>query len=284
VATHRLLSDAFIEAHPTEAAAALETMPAAETAAYLAQTSARLAATVLERMVAVIAGQCLLSIPVEKAVAVLERLDVYSAASILRTVEPAIRKPLLDAADDDVAVPLRLMLTYPEGSAGALMDPRVKVMPADVTVREAIARVRKSPGRILFYLYIVDRDGTLVGVLNLRELMLAPATQQVGVVARRGVARIAPGASAATIVAHPRWRDVHALPVADDSGRLLGAIRYGTFRRLEEEAALERRRRHPATLMIALVQLYWLAFAALLPALTSIVVRVLESASEQERS
>jgi hypothetical protein len=50
-------------------------------------------------------------------------------------------------------------------------------MPADIDVAEALSRLRRSPGRVLDYVYLVDREGVLVGVLNMRELMNAPGAQ-----------------------------------------------------------------------------------------------------------
>ena len=87
-----------------------------------------------------------------------------------------------------------------------------------------------------------------------------------------------------TIVSHPRWRDVHALPVTDDAGRLLGAIRYGTFRRLEEEDAIERRHHHPTALVMSFVRLYWLAIVELLPVFGDLFMRLIAAPMRRARA
>ena len=71
------------------------------------------------------------------------------------------------------------------------------------------------------------------------------------------VARLSARAPHSEILVHPRWRDLHALPVVDDDGTFVGALRYRTLRRLEEEAAAEQKRRHPVTLALGLSELYW---------------------------
>jgi magnesium transporter len=274
----RLLSEAFLTAHPEKAAAAIEELELAEAASFLSEASPEAVARVLERMVATHAAECFAAMPVETGAAVLAHVNLYAAASVMRAMEPAAREPLLAGADADVSMALRLLLASPEGTAGALMDPRVKAMPADIDVAEALRRLRSSPGRVLDYIYLVDRDGVLVGVLDMRELMNAPAAQPVIAAAHRRVSRFSAHATRETIVSHPRWRDVHALPVTDDAGRLLGVIRYGTFRRLEEEDMIERRHHHPSALVMSFVGLYWLAIVELLPVLGDVFLRLVAPA------
>jgi magnesium transporter len=283
VSSYDLLSDAFLLAHPEEAAAAIEELDLAEATAFLAHASAESSAQVVARMVAAHAGECMASMPVENAASIVDHLDLYACAAILRSIDAAAREPLLIAANPEITGPLRLLLTYREGTAGALMDPRVKAMPADIDVAEALLRLRRTPGRVLDYIYLVDRDGVLVGVLNMRELMNAPAAQPLIAAAHRRVSRFSAQATRETIVSHPRWRDVHAIPVTDDAGRLLGAIRYGTFRRLEEEDAIERRHHHPSALVMSFMQIYWLAVVELLPVLSDLFVRVLGPARPSAR-
>lgn len=275
MARYGLLSDTFIDSHPEEAAGVLEGLPIEQTAAYLEATDAERSARVVGSMLAIGAAACLSHMEAERAAKIVEHLELDSAAAILRAVDATARERVLAVTDAAIAEPLARLLRYSEGTAGAFMDPRVKVVPAEITVAEAMARLRSGPGRVLYYLYVVDRDRRLVGVLNLRELTLAPAEETIGAIARREVARLSPTAARAAIVAHPRWRDVHALPVADESGRLLGAIRYGTFRRLEEELDNDSRRQHPITLGVSLFELYWQATARLLPLLVYALVGLL---------
>jgi hypothetical protein len=72
---------------------------------------------------------------------------------------------------------------------------------------------------------------------------------------------------------HPRWRELHTLPVVDDSGRYLGAIRYRTLRRLEVESANESKRKHPLTVIAGLANIYALGVHSLLSAAITVVGR-----------
>jgi hypothetical protein len=77
----------------------------------------------------------------------------------------------------------------------------------------------------------------------------------------------------AAILAHPGWRRFHALPVVDRDAVLLGAIRYQTFRGLEDAARDQSRRADAVTTVFALGELYWLGLSGLLDGLSSVVKR-----------
>jgi magnesium transporter len=252
-----MLSTAFLDSHPGEAARVLEGLSSVDAAELLAEVGPGISGRVLGEMIAAAAGDVMAALPTDKAAALLTRLELPTATKILRTLEPRARLAILHAASSDIAEPLRRLLAYPEGTAGAVMDPRAVVVAADVSVRDTIDRLRHASGNVLYYLYVVDRDDKLVGVVNIRELMLAPAADSIGAVARKQVARLLPEASHATIIAHPKWRDVHAMPVADAAGTFLGAVRYGTFRRLEAEADVEHRGQHPVALLAGISRMYW---------------------------
>jgi magnesium transporter len=95
--------------------------------------------------------------------------------------------------------------------------------------------LRRSSQHALYYVYVVDREGRLIGVVNLRQLLLTSSKQSLQTLMRRPVYSLPPGADHAGIVAHPGWRELHALPVVDGSGRFLGVLRHETVRRLEED-------------------------------------------------
>jgi len=164
---------------------------------------------------------------------------------------------------------LNLLLRYPEGTAGALMDPRALALPQDIPVGEALARVRHAARDVLYYLYVVDRAQVLVGVLNLRELMLAPRKAEVASVMRPHVARLSARADRASILAHPGWREFHALPVVDDAGLFLGVIRYETVRRLEEDRGSAGQSANALTTVLTLGELCWRGMSLVLADLAS---------------
>ncbi len=121
------------------------------------------------------------------------------------------------------------------------MDPEVLALPSDLTARSALQRVREAASFARYNLYVVDREQRLVGVLNLRELLRARAGDLLSELMVRDPMRITAAADRATLLAHPAWQRVASLPVVDDDGRYLGAVRYRTLRELENEILPKRR-------------------------------------------
>jgi len=268
-----VLSEAFLSNHPDDAARAIESLGERDAAHVLARVSVEAAAQAMSRVAPNDAGRLLNELGPERAAAILNHLEVQDAAAVLRTLEPAEQAPLLAALDEDDAQPISLLLMYPEGTAGAYMDPRALCVPADITVDQAQQRVKVRYQRSMYYVYVVDRDKELAGVVNLRELLMAPKSAPLASITRRTVARINASARRNAIVMHPRWRELHTLPVVDDSGKYLGAIRYRTLRRLEVESANESKRKHPLTVVAGLANIYALGVHSLLSAAISVVGR-----------
>jgi magnesium transporter len=237
VEAERRLALALLSAHPADAARLLEPLPADEVAAVLEEAEPRLAGAVLERMAAASAAECLTCLSPARAASQLAALRLDLAAALLRRLEPAARERVLAGAPDETADALRRLIAYPPDTAGALMDPRILVLPPDVAAGDALARLRRASRHLLDHLYVADREHALQGVVGLHELLRAPRRAPLATLMRPRVARLSAEADRTVIVAHPGWREFHALPVVDGAGRLVGVMRYETLRRLEEETA-----------------------------------------------
>lgn len=231
----------FMEAQPERAAMTLEQLPAAQAAAVLRAVPDSLAATVLRGMNVPYAADCLAQLVAAGAgaagAALVAELSTDDAAPILRAMDPAVRDPLLAEAPDAVREPIERSLPYADGTAGAAMDPGVFRLPDDVLVVDARLRLGRAAKALLYYVYIVDREHRLVGVLDIPELMLARPRDPVSAAMHRDIEWIDVLAPVALVREHVGWQRFHALPVVDEEHRLVGAIRYQTLRRLERAAA-----------------------------------------------
>ncbi len=224
-----------MSAHPLESAAALERLPAEEAVGLLDRVDAALAATVLRRMATPATAEILRASAPARAATWIAALPLDLAAVCLRRLEEASREAIFSHLPEGRGRALRALLGFPEQTAGALMDPEVLALPLDLSAGEALELVRRNPEHARYNLYVVDREQLLVGVLNLRELLLADARAPLAESMREQVHRLRADADRHTIVSDPGWREVHSLPVVDEGGLFLGAVRYRTLRRLEEE-------------------------------------------------
>jgi len=231
----RQMADRVLAKYPGRAATILERVGEDESVRLLARGGVEGVATILQRLSPQFATDVLRRLAPERAAGALAELPVDTAARLVRRLGEGEREPLLARLEARRARSLRAMLRFPEGTAGALMDPDVLALPQELTAREALARVRQAAELARYNLYVVDAQQRLVGALNLRELLIARGRLPLSALMTPEPHRVPATADRATVLAHPGWRDVHALPVVDDSGAYLGAIRYRTLRELEEE-------------------------------------------------
>ncbi len=228
------LASDLVTAHPIEAARTFERLPARDVAALLEGLELDPGVRALQHMAPYSAMAVVAELDETKASAFLEKLPIGTAALLLRQVQASQRERLLATLPPRRAREVGSVLGFPEGTAGALMDPEVLALPNDLTAEEAIARVREAAGDARYNVYVVDRDQVLVGVINLRELLMARPDEPLSSLMKTAVHRLAAATDRYAISSHPGWREVHALPVVDKQGRYLGAVRYRTLRRLEE--------------------------------------------------
>jgi magnesium transporter len=162
------------------------------------------------------------------------------------------------------------------------VDPLILALPDDISVGEALQRVRAAPNNAIYYLYTIDRRRRLTGVVSLRDLMLADPADSLRSVVRTDVAQIPAAADRATIVAHPGWGEFHALPVVGHDGTYLGAIRYETLRRLEMEVQARTERLTPVSVAVSLSELYWVGLSGLLEGMARTAVRASPAQRQEE--
>ena len=229
------LAEHALENHADQATAVLERFDAAETVHVLEGAGAESGAAVLERLSPHYAAAVLQGLAPERAARFLGVLPVDGAARILRRVEPAAQEAILAASETRRARSIRRVLGFREGTAGALMDPDVLALPAELSAGEALARVRQLPELARYNLYVVGAGQQLVGAFNLRELLLAREESSLAELMQRNPHRVLASADRASVMAHPGWKHVHALPVVDEEGAFLGAIRYRVLKQLEDD-------------------------------------------------
>jgi Mg/Co/Ni transporter MgtE len=87
----------------------------------------------------------------------------------------------------------------------------------------------------MHYVYAIDAERRLTGVINMRELMLAPTDAPLGTVITRNPETLFAHDPLDVVARHAGWKRNHALPVVDRNRRFLGALRYSAFRAIETE-------------------------------------------------
>jgi magnesium transporter len=260
----RVLAETLLRAHPADAAALLERIPAAGAADLFASLPAALAGAVVECMEPWAAVAVLSSMEVESAAAVVGALTPAVAAVLLRRAPAAAGEAWLAHLPTGAARRLRAVAAHAEGSAAALADLQALALPGDGTAAQALARMRQTPASVHPYVYVLDRAQHLAGALSLRELLVADAEARLDALRQTRVETLPAHADAAAIVAHPAWRALRSLPVVDANGIFLGAVHDDTRRRLERDAATAPTAHAVLGTMLTLGEAYWVGVGGLL--------------------
>jgi len=229
------LSEEIFRLRPLRAARALEGLSPPHAAALLGAVAPTAAAAAIETLSPPSADAVLAALPPPDAAAVLAVLEPDVAARLARGLTAERRNEVFAHIEPPIADDVRRLLDFPENTAGALMDPTVMALASDLSIDETLGRIRDEPDRARYNLYVVDRRQSLVGVVNLRELLLQSSSETLAEIMIRDPVFLEAGADRSRIVGHPGWKRVHSIPVVDDQHRYLGAVRYRTLRRLEQE-------------------------------------------------
>jgi magnesium transporter len=230
-----LIND-FARRYPGEVATEIERLPDAAAAHCLRALNRSHAASVLERLTSAGAAGILVQLPDDVARLVLTSMDPGRAVSILLWLDSPARERYLELVDPRTATELRALASYPDDSAGRLMDPRVMALRDDATAREALARLRSGGQHADGDTYVVDSFGRLTGVVTSHDVATAALTETLGRLSkpRAGVLAVATRDEIAEQLGGAAGA---SLPVVDIDGRLLGVIRAATLMNVAQEAA-----------------------------------------------
>jgi magnesium transporter len=162
----------------------------------------------------------------ERAADILEEMEPDDAADILGDLEPERARDLLSRMETEEADDVRELLTYDDESAGGLMTNDVVTVPPTVTAEQAIGLVRQQAANMdnVYYVYVVDEGERLLGVLSLRELIVAEPSTPIGRVMHRELIRGRLDDTHDEVARMIAKYNVLALPIVDDLGRLRGIV------------------------------------------------------------
>lgn len=231
----------FIQSDPFRAAQALENLPLSDAAGMLKVLPPAAAAQCLEHLPPLTAAQLLEKNSREDAAAVLVRMDRHHAADTFRRFTHGFSKAVVPMLAGEFARDMGEILAYPKDTAGRIMHTEFLAFNGDMKVREVILRLRTIARKHLpaAYCYVVDPANTLLGVLNMRDLLLAPPDVAVETVMVREVARVSPFADKEELAAVFARRHYLAMPVVNETGRLIGVVSAKNIIASTEEEATE---------------------------------------------
>lgn len=165
--------EALALAAPSDAADILEQLDEEDAAILLAELPPADAAELLEEIAPELAAELLEKYPLADLAAALNEMPSEAAADLIGELDEEITEDVLAAMSDEAEDEVRDLLVYPPDSAGGLMTTDIAALPLGFTTGEAIERIRQLHDEYedLSYVYVVDDEERLQGVISFRDLV-----------------------------------------------------------------------------------------------------------------
>lgn len=266
-----------------ELRAAVPRLPPGQLPEIVAELPPRTAAELVDRL------------PPPEGAALLRALDPDDAVDLLAHLNAGAAQTLLGLLPAEAAARLRQLLTYPPDTAGGRMTPQFVALPPDLNADQAIGAIRRAAhgAETVYSVFVVDGAGAFLGILSLRELVLAPPGTPVLELLVPDPVCVRVDADQEEAARLLIGRNLLALPVLDARGRLVGILTEDDVADvLEEEATedierlggsqpLEMPYRRAGAALLLRKRLPWLLALFVAEAYTGNVMRYFEDTLEQ---
>jgi CBS domain-containing protein/sporulation protein YlmC with PRC-barrel domain len=212
--------------HPADLADIIEDLSGRERSAIFHALDAETAAEALEEIDPKIQKALIETIPVEKASDIVEEMSPSDAVDLLADLTEERAEEILEGMEQEKAEDLRELLVHADETAGGLMTTAYLSLNPKVTVEVAIARLRAEAPNLdsIDYIYVVDEEEVLLGVVSIRDLLTAQSHQPLSEIQAPRVVSVKLGEDQNEVVEAFAKYGFRALPVVDEANHLRGVI------------------------------------------------------------
>lgn len=187
-------------------------------------------------------AQLLTALPAGERRLWLRLLAPDDAADVIQEASPEEREGLLALLEEATRREVKGLLVYAEDEAGGLMNPRYSRLRADMTVDEAISYLRKDARareKMVYYVFVVDAEEHLLGVVSFRDLLVAPGEKLIRDVMRTEVISAPEDLDQEALSKLFMRHHLLMIPVVDSEGRIKGVVNLDDIVNVVQEEATE---------------------------------------------
>ncbi|MBN1657864.1 MAG: magnesium transporter [Anaerolineae bacterium] len=228
------------------------------------------------------------SLSTDDVIRIVDEMEPDEAADLLGDLDPEQARIVLEGLEEPEEV--RPLLMHPDDSAGGLMTSEFLALRMRMTAGDAIQAIRawQPEDETAYYLFVIDRNEHLRGVVSLRQIIVADPTTRLSEIMDTEVISVQAGVDQEEAARIMSRYDLLALPVVDASGKLLGIVTIDdVLDVLEDEATediqrlagaqpLDRPYLDTGVLTVARKRIGWLLLLFLTATLTGSVMRLFE--------
>ncbi len=186
---------------------------------------AEISAYVLSELDHATGAQLLEQIDKETITEVLQEMHYDDAVDIIRNLPEELAEEILNIMQDEDSSEIEQLLSYEEDTAGGIMSTEIFSLNEEMTVKEAIEALQQAQDvEMVFYLYVTNEYGHLVGVLSLRQLLTVPPHTPLKNIMTRDVIRVSTDTDQEEVAQLVARYNILAIPVVDESNMLMGIV------------------------------------------------------------
>lgn len=214
------------ELHPADIAELISQVSREEGTHFFKDLDIETAAEALSELKPERQAEIISAIEPEKAADIIEEMPPDEAADVLSDLPAEKAKEILEHIEKEDAEDIQELLSHEDDTAGGLMTTDFIAYSPGLTVEEAIRRFRQDAAEIdkLYYLYLTDEAEKLVGVVSLRELLMAAPSTTLSAIMETKLKAVKPDEDEMIVAELVSKYNLVALPVVDEEGALLGVV------------------------------------------------------------
>jgi CBS domain-containing protein/sporulation protein YlmC with PRC-barrel domain len=159
---------------------------------------------------------------------ILENMNPDDAADLLGMMPEKKASEVLDLMDEEEAEEVMELMRYSDRSAGSLMTTEYIAVSSGCSVSNIFSLLRRSGQEVdmIYYIYVQNDQGQLLGVMSLRDLLLADPVQMASEVMKKEVLSVLPTATIEEVTNLLSKYDFLCVPVVDRDGKVLGIVTF----------------------------------------------------------
>jgi magnesium transporter len=214
--------------HPADLADIIEDLSGRDRSAIFHALDAETAAEALEEIDPKIQKAIIETIPVDRASDIVEEMSPSDAADLLGDLPEERAEEILEGMEQEKAEDLRELLVHPDETAGGLMTTAYLSLTPGDTIETAVGRLKAEAQNldIMDYIFIVDEEEVLKGVVSIRDLLTAHPHQTLDQIQPARVVSVKLDEDQNEVVEAFAKYGFRALPVVDEEGHLKGVISF----------------------------------------------------------
>jgi magnesium transporter len=214
------------ELHPADIADIISSVSQKEGTSFFNNLDIETAAEALSELKPEMQADLISGMTTEKAADIIEEMPPDEAADILSDLPTEKAKEILESIEKEDAEDIQELLGHEEDTAGGLMTNEFIAYSPEMTVQDALLRLKEEASEVetVYYIYVLDKDEKLNGVISLREMLLAEKDCILGDLMETNIKTVAPGEDEMVVAEIISKYNLLALPVVDEDGYMHGII------------------------------------------------------------